>query len=102
MRTLQQIAEALLGQLKRHQMTKEALRREVGVSRQTVTNVFSGSQDYRLTTLLAVCDRLGLDLVLVPRELGESATDKPSTPVVKNVVQAALDRLGPPGKGSTS
>lgn len=100
MRTLQQIAEALLGQLKRNQMTKEALRREVGVSRQTVTNVFSGRQDYRLTTLLAVCDRLGLDLVLIPRELGESATDKPSTPVVKSVVQAALDRLGPPGKGS--
>ena len=100
MRNLQQIAEALLGQLKRNQMTKEALRREVGVSRQTVTNVFSGSQDYRLTTLLAVCDRLGLDLVLVPWELGESATDKPSTPVVKSVVQAALDRLGPPGKGS--
>lgn len=98
MRTLQQIADALLGQLKRTRMSQQALRREVGVSRQTLTNVFSGSQDYKLTTLLAVCDRLGLDLVLVPRELGESAADSPSAPAVRNVVQAALDQLGAPAK----
>ena len=98
MHTLQQIAHALHSHLKRTRMTQQTLRREVGVSRQTLTNVFSGSQDYKLTTLLAVCDRLGLDLVLVPRELGESANDSPSAPAVRNVVQAALDHLGAPAK----
>jgi transcriptional regulator with XRE-family HTH domain len=91
MRTLQQIADTLQSQLKRRSLTQEGLRRETGISKQTLTNVLSGSHDYKATTLLAVCDRLGLDLLLVPKELGGAVQERPSTPVVKSVVDAALD-----------
>jgi transcriptional regulator with XRE-family HTH domain len=98
MQTLQQIAELLKAQLKTGQLTQEALRSEAGISRQTLTNVLSGHQDYKLTTLLAVSDRLGLELALVPKNLGDSFQSAPSTPVIKSVVQAALDRIGTIGK----
>lgn len=101
MRTLPQIANALQGQLKRKSLTQESLRREIGISKQTLTNVLSGSHDYKVTTLLAVCDRLGLDLLLVPRELGGAVHETPREPVVKSVVDAALDMIGTRGKGGT-
>lgn len=99
MRTLQQIASALHSSLKKRSLTQEVLRRETGISKQTLTNVLSGSHDYKVTTLLAVCDQLGLDLVLVPRELGGIVGDKPNKPVVKSVVDAALDLIAARGKG---
>lgn len=99
MRTLQQIASALRSSLKRRSLTQEVVRRETGISKQTLTNVLSGSHDYKVTTLLAVCDQLGLDLVLVPKELGGIVDDKPREPVVKSVVDAALDLIAARGKG---
>lgn len=101
MRTLNEIAELLRKKLKNNNMTQEALRGEVGVSRQTLTNVLSGTQDYKLTTLLAVCDRLGLELALVPKGLADAISTQPSTPLVKSVVQRALDRVGSSKKGSS-
>jgi len=99
MHTLQEVADVLRSHLQASSMTQEALRREVGISRQTVTNVLSGSQDYRVTTLLAMCDRLGLELALVPKVLGDSIRAEPGTPVVRSLVQVALDRVGTTGHG---
>lgn len=99
MQTSQQIAIALQSQLKRRSLTQESLRRETGISKQTLTNVLSGTHDYKLTTLLAVCDRLGLDVLLVPRELGEAVRESPSAPVVKSVVDAAMDLIDGHKKG---
>lgn len=101
MRNLAQISELLRAQLKSRGMTQESLRREVGVSRQTLTNVLSGNQDYKLTTLLAVCDRLGLELALVPKGFGDSIGSAPTAPLVKSVVQVALERVGTTKKGGS-
>jgi transcriptional regulator with XRE-family HTH domain len=94
MQTPQQIATTLRNRLKREGISQERLRSDVGVSRQTLTNVLSGSHDYKLTTLLAVADRLGFEMVLLPKEAaaGLSSTDA-TAPLVKTRVQAALDRL---------
>jgi transcriptional regulator with XRE-family HTH domain len=48
-------------------LTQAQLREQAGVSQRTLTNVLSGREDFKLSTLLAVADRLGLDVVLVPR-----------------------------------
>jgi transcriptional regulator with XRE-family HTH domain len=94
MQTLQKIASTLRHRQKLAGISQERLRSDAGVSRQTLTNVLSGNHDYKLTTLLAVADRLGYEMVLVPREAaaGLSVAD-PTAPLVKTRVQAALDQI---------
>ncbi|MES2537582.1 MAG: helix-turn-helix transcriptional regulator [Pseudomonadota bacterium] len=94
MQTLQKIASTLRHRQKLEGVSQERLRGDVGVSRQTLTNVLSGEHDYKLTTLLAVADRLGFEMVLVPKEAASGlSTTTPTAPLVKTRVQAALERL---------
>ena len=62
MKTLAQIANVLRTQLARRGGTQEALSHEAGISRQTLSKVLSGHADFKVTTLLALADRLGLEL----------------------------------------
>ena len=95
MTTLSQIATILRQQVKQHKSTQEALRKNVGISRQTLTNVLSGNSDFKVTTLLAIADRLGLDVIILPKTAARGLEDEltPRPPIVKTTVQAALDRL---------
>ena len=68
MKTLSEVASSLRSQTATRGLTQDVLRQRAGVSRRTLTHVLSGQQDYKVTTLLAVADKLGLELVLVPRE----------------------------------
>ncbi|GAA4030899.1 helix-turn-helix transcriptional regulator [Actimicrobium antarcticum] len=99
MRTLLQLSQALRARLKQHQITQDALRSRVGVSRQTLTNILGGSSDYKVTNLLAICDQLGLDLVLMPRELNQAGMEASRDGVIKTVVQKALDGISDSGNG---
>lgn len=93
--TLSQIATILRQQTKQQKLTQEELRKNAGISRQTLTNVLSGNSDFKVTTLLAVADRLGLDVILLPKAVARGLADEltPKPPVVKTTVQAALERL---------
>jgi len=67
MKSTADIATLLRTQLKATGMTQAALRQAAGLSTRTLTLLLSGSHDFKLSTLLAVADRLGLELVLVPK-----------------------------------
>lgn len=94
MKTLAQVATTLRMQLERVGKTQEALGQEAGISRQTLSKVLSGRADFKVTTLLALADRLGLELVLLPKEIarGMDQAEEPAA-VVKSRVQAALENV---------
>lgn len=93
--TLQRLAEILRRKLQLSGLSQQSLRTAAGISKQTLTNVLSGSADYKVTTLLAVAERLGLEVVLVPKGAAEAVhAELAAPPAVKSRVQAALDQVG--------
>lgn len=64
--------------LRDHQKAKgisqEELRRAVGLSRQTMTNVFKGTEDFKVSTLAGVAEKLGLEIALVRKSDGQVVT----------------------------
>lgn len=94
MKTLPEISALLRGRIEHLDQRKMALCEEAGITARTLRNVLSGREDFKVSTLLALADRLGLELVMVPREAAE-AVQAPAAPVatVKTGVQAALDKL---------
>lgn len=96
MKTLQHLATTLRNRISHLNFTQEAVSADAGISRQTLSKVLSGRADLKVTTLFALADRLGLEVILVPKELapGMAPADAPR-PRVKNVVDAALDAFKP-------
>lgn len=94
MKTLRDIADRLRLGLKETQITQSQLGADAGISRRTLTHLLSGQADYKVTTLMATLDRLGLEMTIVPRAAlaGIGTSFEPSAPVVKTRVQAALER----------
>ncbi len=80
--------------LARSGLRQQDLREAAGVSRQTLANVLKGTEDYRLSTLLALADRLGLELLLLPKEAARGfQAPPPDGPVVETVVDQVRKRL---------
>lgn len=75
-------------------MTQKRLGAEAGISKRTLFMVLSGEADYKITTLMAVLDRLDLELAIVPKAAAAAldGTIVPAKPAVKTRVQAALER----------
>jgi len=96
MTTLPDITAALRDALGRTGLTQAELRGRAGVSQRTLTHVLSGRDDFKLSTLLAVADRLGLELLLVPKGAA-AAVDAGATreAQVKSRVAAALEAVRP-------
>jgi DNA-binding phage protein len=96
MKSLLDIASALRARAKRIAITQDELGKAAGVSRRTLTHALSGTHDIKVTTLMSVVDRLGLELTLIPKgaALGMPAPDEfgVSPPVVKTRVQQMLER----------
>ena len=94
MKTIRDISGALRASAVRSGVRQADLKTQAGVSQRTLTNVLSGTEDFKVSTLLALADRLGLELVLVPKAaasaVGAGATTEPR---VKSRVSAALDRV---------
>jgi transcriptional regulator with XRE-family HTH domain len=93
MRSLRDIALVLESQFVRGVLGKLQLAKEAGITYRTLQHVFSGTQDYKVTTLMAVADRLGLELVLVPKEAARGLVQDHLAQEVQTRVQAALDRF---------
>lgn len=96
MATLSGLATRFRQQMARLKITQQTLGKEAGISRRTLTNVLSGTSDYKVTTLLAVADRLGLEVVVVPKEAArglEAEAFTPTEPKVSTAVQTALENL---------
>ena len=97
MKSTLEIASLLRARLKSSGMTQAALRVDAGVSARTLTLLLSGNHDFKLSTLLAVADRLGLELVLVPKAAA-AALAPPGTPqaaAVPSLIDLAQESLAP-------
>ena len=90
MKSLFDIASVLRSQAASIGITQEVLRERAGISRRTLTHVLGGQQDFKMTTLLAVADKLGLELVLVPKAAAAGlAYDAASAPVPLSAIEVA-------------
>lgn len=94
MSTLRQLSDTLKASA-RHRAIKQAdLKDQAGISQRTLTNVFSGSEDYKVSTLLSLADRLGLELLLVPKGAAAAVQAGETTePQVQSRVAAALAKV---------
>lgn len=103
MKSITEIATGLRSQLKASGMTQAALRAAAGLSARTLTLLLSGSHDFKLSTLLAVADRLGLEMVLVPKgaAAGLVPINAAAPTAVPSLIDLAQRRIGT-GSGSTT
>ena len=92
MNTIPQVSGELRQALKRSGLTQQDVRNAAGVSRQTFANVASGKADYKLSTLLAIADRLGLELLLVPKGTARGLHSPAESPV-ESLVERTLKQL---------
>jgi transcriptional regulator with XRE-family HTH domain len=94
MRTLHEIAPFLRDNLKKSGFTQKELGKRAGIARGTVTSVLNGVDDYKVTTLIAVLDRLGHEMVFVPKAAvrGLEGLTTPTELTVKTGVQIAIDK----------
>ena len=73
MKTHQAIASLLKQTMKHQKMPQVRLGREAGLSPRTLQLILSGEHDFKLRSLFAIADRLGLEMVLVPKEAAAAA-----------------------------
>jgi len=97
--TVEQLATALRDRIARSGMTQKALSVEAGVSRQTLSKILSGQADLKVTTLFALADKLGMEVMLLPKDIAPDVAAKDefesrTEPLVKSVVDAAMERIG--------
>ncbi|SDP92844.1 Helix-turn-helix [Rhodoferax sp. OV413] len=98
MKSHSEVAQLLRQQMRSHGITQAELSASAGLPPRTLQLMLNGSRDYRLGTLLAVADRLGLEMVLVPKSVASAVhAGSVTEPAVKSVVQAALERATVPG-----
>lgn len=96
MKSISEVSSALKSALSdpnAPKLTQQALRTSAGISRQTLANVLKGTEDYRLSTLLSLADRLGLELLLVPKEAARGLAPLPGERVVQSLVGSIRSRL---------
>lgn len=68
MKTPSEISNVLSREADTRRYGKMQLAADAGVTYRTLSHVLGGERDFKVSTLLAVADRLGLELVLVPTE----------------------------------
>lgn len=68
MKSLGEVSKVLAERANKRKYGKLQLAADAGVTYRTLSHVLSGEQDFKVSTLMAVADRLGLELVLVPKE----------------------------------
>ena len=92
MKTLQEFADALTHAQKARKLTAKELADSVGLSDLSVRRILSGQAAPRLTNAMALASELGLELVLVPKEVAQSLSGAPKKP--RSVLSNVGRRLG--------
>lgn len=93
MKTHSEISTLLRERIQTQGLTQAVLRESAGIAQRTLTNVLSGEQDFKVSTLLALLDRLDLELILVPKGASQAAPAWQVTqPNIPTRVQVALER----------
>lgn len=88
-----EVAKVLRNAISHRKVSQAQLREQAGISQRTLTNVLSGDEDFKMSTLFALADRLGLEMLLVPKGAAQAVSAGAVTqPVVKTRVQKALER----------
>ncbi len=72
MKTLHDFASTLKASQKAQRVTAVELADRLGLSAQAVRQMLAGTTAPRLTNAMALADELGLELVLVPKEIAQS------------------------------
>ena len=97
MKNISEIVDVLRRQAAQTGLSSKALAEQTGTTTQTLWKVMKGSHDFKVSTLLALADRLGLEVVLIQKDAAPGLVgDVAGTPAVKTRVQAALERI--PGR----
>ena len=92
MNTLQTFAGMLKTAARGRGINFSDLSSRAGLSRMTLRKVLSGQEDYRVSTLLALADKLGLDVVLVPKAAARGiAAPTAERALVPSIVDEVLD-----------
>lgn len=73
-KTLKNIGDALTEGKANAAITIQEITEHTGLTAVTVRGLLGGQKDSKLTTLLAVADDLGLDVVLVPKAISLAMT----------------------------
>lgn len=68
MKTLGEVSRVLAERASTRRYSKMQLAADAGVTYRTLSHMLGGEQDFKVSTLMAVADRLGLELVLMPKE----------------------------------
>lgn len=101
MKSHAEIAQFLLGRMKAQGISQVDLGKSTLLAPRTLQLMLKGTRDYRLGTLFAVADRLGLELVLAPKAAAAAIQAGQTTePAVKTRVQSALDAVNAVGAGT--
>lgn len=100
MNTIPQISAELRKAYEKSGYRHRELRDATGVAGQTLVNALGGKEDFKLSTLLSIADKLGLELLLVPKEAARGLA-QPATPAVESMVDAVRKRLAAPGQGGS-
>lgn len=95
MKTLSDLATALRSATASKGLNALRLHKTTGLSYLTVRDCLSGAKDARMTTVLALANQLGLELVLVPREVAASLEIKPHQAAVQTLVDHATQPTQP-------
>lgn len=69
MQTLQQVADALESRRQTLQITYDDLAARAGLTPLATRRALQGTASPRITTLMALADKLGLEVVLLPRQV---------------------------------
>jgi transcriptional regulator with XRE-family HTH domain len=93
MRSIPEISLALRRAMEVSSMTQQSLRTAAGVSRQTLVNVLKGTEDFKVSTLLALADRLGLEVLIVPKGAARGLQAPLAAPAVETVIDRVRKRL---------
>ena len=91
MTTLQQIGQQIHTQRRRLKLFQNELAARSKVNRNTLSQLEAGTANVELNTLIALCDELGLEIVLVPRAV--AALVAPSAPPAKSARSRKRERI---------
>ena len=91
MNTLKSLSERLRNSRQGHSDT--ALARLTGLTRQSIARVMSGDENFNVTTLLAIAEATGQQVLVVPNKVARARETWPDLIATSNMSDAQKDKL---------